>query len=830
MSEEVNGEGHLAKKEHSSAQKKLLKRLNMELMTNPVEGKFGVEKRLEVEPEREPEVKGEPERVEKVEERIEKEPEKVEEPEKIEERPGEVEKEPEKIKEKKEKTSWLFGGGKKKEDNVEGEPEKEERVEEKKVEPDKKKEVSEKRSWWGGKKKEEKVLPKEKDSVKIEGYDKKVKAAVGSMGEKDKGRERKEVKGAVKAETRHEVISLKPVIPRKKNEKVIEQFDIEVDGAIVTIVVKKDDMGTSYNLYKPEISPATSMLLSEVRNELITVTTISMKELSDPKAFASIKNRFMADSRKLLRERLPGIHPKMEDYLVGTLMQEMMGLGIIEFLVDDPGLEEIVIPSAKEQIRVYSKKHGWLITNVRIEKEEDIINYSNIIARRIGRQITVLNPLLDAHLVTGDRINAVLYPINTKGNTITIRKFARDPMTIVDMIANKTCDATVAAMLWLAIEFEMNVLISGGTGSGKTSFLNACMPFISPNQRVISMEDTRELMLPEFLYWTPLVTRTPNPEGKGEVSMLDLLINSLRMRPDRIILGEMRKQKEAMVLFEAMHTGHSVYATVHADSASETISRLVNPPLNIPPNLLKAVHLNVVMYRDRRKGIRRVMQVAEFEAESSGARANLLYRWIPETDQIVKHGESSRFFEQISRHTGMSDPEINVDLKKKEGILSWLVKNRFRSLGEFGKVMNLYYRNKELLEKAISTNKPALIFGTEKKLEKEGFRKVKINRARDELVGSKGFEDEEEKVMKVEGEKVKSAVKKKRYSRRSKKIVGRKKSQNSRKKKAKKIKKDHKSKEGTRKSKKKVVKAPKAPLRPQKKSRSKKSKSKKGKR
>jgi len=230
------------------------------------------------------------------------------------------------------------------------------------------------------------------------------------------------------------------------------------------------------------------------------------------------------------------------------------------------------------------------------------------------------------------------------------------------------------------------------------------MPFVPPNQRMISIEDTRELMLPDFLYWTPLVTRTPNPEGKGEVSMLDLLINSLRMRPDRIILGEMRKQQEAMVLFEAMHTGHSVFATVHADSAAETISRLVNPPLNVPPNLLKAVNLNVVMFRDRKKGIRRVMQVAEYEAAAESATSNILYRWIPDADRIVAHSTSSRFFEDISRNTGMSQSQIKTDLQEKTSILDWLVKNNIRSLQEFGMVMNLYYRNKELLLSSIKKN------------------------------------------------------------------------------------------------------------------------------
>ena len=200
------------------------------------------------------------------------------------------------------------------------------------------------------------------------------------------------------------------------------------------------------------------------------------------------------------------------------------------------------------------------------------------------------------------------------------------------------------------------------------------MPFIPPNQRIISIEDTRELMLPDFLYWTPLVTRTANPEGKGEVSMLDLMVNSLRMRPDRLILGEMRRREEAMVLFEAMHTGHSVYATVHADTASETISRLVNPPLNVPANLLKAINLNVVLFRDRKKGIRRVSQIAEFETEKDNAKANILYRWIPEEDKIIKHGESSRFFEDLSRHTGMSNSDIKKDLGEKLSILELLAK------------------------------------------------------------------------------------------------------------------------------------------------------------
>ena len=417
-----------------------------------------------------------------------------------------------------------------------------------------------------------------------------------------------------------------------------------------------------------------------------------------------MKKSFIEQTTKLLREKVPTISTEAEKFLVGMLIQEMLGLGKIEFLLNDPQLEEIVIISSKEPVRVYHKKYGWLKTNIKIEKEDDINNYANIIARRVGRQINVLTPLLDAHLITGDRANAVLFPIATKGNTITIRKFARDPWTIIDLINNKTVSLEVACLLWLAIEYEMNVLISGGTASGKTVFLNACMPFIPPNQRIISIEDTRELILPEFLYWCPLVTRTPNPEGKGEVSMLDLLVNSLRMRPDRIILGEMRRQKEAEVLFEAMHTGHSVYATLHADTASETISRLTNPPLNVPPNLLKAVNLNVVMFRDRRKGVRRVYQVAEFVPEKGKVSPNILYRWVPEKDEVIKHNESVAFLEDLSRNTGMSQAEIKKDLENKKKILLWLIKNKLRSLKDIGKVINLYYINPNLLAQIMKKN------------------------------------------------------------------------------------------------------------------------------
>ena len=487
---------------------------------------------------------------------------------------------------------------------------------------------------------------------------------------------------------------------------IIEKYTIKADEIEIEVNITGGKGKTMmYEITMPKCAPATLALLDEVRHELVTTISVSTAEILDQRSVIKLKEKFKEKAELLIKEKIPGIKESTKNFLIGSLLHETVGLGKVEYLLNDGNLEEIVINSANEPIRVYHKRYGWLETNVRIETEPQIQNYSNIIARRVGRQITTLNPLLDAHLITGDRSNAVLYPISTKGNTITIRKFARDPWTVTDFIANKTTTDEIFALIWLAIQYEMNILISGGTASGKTSFLNLCMPFIPPNHRLISIEDTRELQLPSFLYWCPLITRQPNPEGKGAVSMLDLLVNSLRMRPDRIILGEIRRQKEAEVLFEAMHTGHSVYATVHADSIQETISRLINPPIEVPPNLLSAVNLNVVMFRDRRTGIRRTYQIGEFiVSEESGKttiKPNILYRWKPEADKIVSHASSLRLFEELSRHTGMTQAEINKDLKEKTAILSHMVKNNIRTLEEVGNVMKNYYIDPDAVLKSI---------------------------------------------------------------------------------------------------------------------------------
>jgi flagellar protein FlaI len=264
-----------------------------------------------------------------------------------------------------------------------------------------------------------------------------------------------------------------------------------------------------------------------------------------------------------------------------------------------------------------------------------------------------------------------------------------------------TMSKEVMAFLWLAMQYEMNLLVVGGTASGKTSVLNTLCSLINPTNRIISIEDTREITLPTQLHWNwvPMQSKSPNNEGQGEVSMLDLIVASLRMRPDRIIVGEIRRKEQAEALFEAMHTGHSVCGTMHADTAEQIKHRLTQPPMDIPENELQALQLVIVQYRDRRKGVRRTLEVAEILPGSSDEKINLnyLYRWRPRNDSFAKEDQSIRIYEDLNLHTGMTLNEIDDDLAGKQEILAWMLSHRVMDVDKVGHVMRVYYKSPKLL-------------------------------------------------------------------------------------------------------------------------------------
>ncbi len=497
---------------------------------------------------------------------------------------------------------------------------------------------------------------------------------------------------------------------------VVETYNLNADNvyATVTIYNVPTQYIPIYYMKRPMVTIGTLAILNAIREQLIMLVQITTKEFVDPSALGIVKEKFMKKAYDLLDRYLPSVSEKEKKTLAGNLIHEMLGLGDIELLLSDPYLEEIVINNYKDPIWIYHKHYGWLKTNIFTKSEDKIYNYSSSIGRRVGREITNLNPLMDAHLSTGDRVNATLFPISTNGNTITIRKFSRSPWTIIHFLEVKTLTREVAALLWLAIQYELNILVAGGTASGKTSMLNILMPFMPPNQRIISIEDTREINLPKFLHWVPFSSREANPEGKGQVTMLDLLANSLRMRPDRIIIGEIRRAKEAEVMFEAIRTGHSAYATFHGDKAEEVQKRLTNPPINLPKSSLSALHLIVVQYRHRRKGVRRTLEVAEVIKAEGDDNLNLIYQWNPRTDTLEKVNKSYRIYKEIQLYTGMTSDEIDTDMANKAKILEWMTKYQIKTINTVGKVFAEYYRDENTVIKlAKAGTSPKELLGPE---------------------------------------------------------------------------------------------------------------------
>jgi len=492
--------------------------------------------------------------------------------------------------------------------------------------------------------------------------------------------------------------------------KLVETYSLFAESVPATINIWRTsgELVPFYEVISPQVDKGTFAVLEEIKEELGRTLKITIEEIIDPHHVHELRMKILDITNSLLQKKFPTMEQLQRSVIAGMLMQKVYGIGELETLLADNLLEEIVVNGSKQPISVYHKKYGWMITNKSIASEDEIYNLSAQIGRRIGRQITLLSPIMDAHLVTGDRVAASMFPISTAGNTITIRKFARVPWNIVTLIKNGTTSADILAFIWLAMQYERSIMVAGATASGKTSMLNAICAFIPPSQRVVTIEDTREILLPKALHWNwvPMNSRSPNPEGQGEVSMLDLMIASLRMRPDRIIVGEVRRREQAETMFEAMNTGHSVYSTIHADNVEQVKRRLLEAPMSISKNDVESLPLILIQYRDMRRNLRRTLEVAEILQNPKPALlTNYLYRWHPRNDTYETINQSQRIFEDLNLHTGLTAQEIKQDLKEKESILVWLANQNVSDLDLIGSIMKAYYFDKEIVLRLKKANK-----------------------------------------------------------------------------------------------------------------------------
>jgi len=304
------------------------------------------------------------------------------------------------------------------------------------------------------------------------------------------------------------------------------------------------------------------------------------------------------------------------EQLSREILDEIFGLGPLEPLLKDPTISDILVNRFD---RVYVERSGKLeITGLSFKDNQHLMQIIDRIVSRIGRRVDESSPMVDARLQDGSRVNAIIPPLALDGACLSIRRFGRDPLTARNMIENQTLTEPMLELLSAVVKGRLNVIISGGTGAGKTTVLNVLSGYIPNSERIVTIEDAAELQLKQE-HVVRLETRPPNIEGKGSVRMRQLVINSLRMRPDRIVVGEVRGE-EAFDMLQAMNTGHEgSLTTVHANSPRDALARIENmvsmANLNIPERAIRhqianAVHA-VVQVARLSDGSRKIITVSE---------------------------------------------------------------------------------------------------------------------------------------------------------------------------------------------------------------------------
>jgi flagellar protein FlaI len=413
---------------------------------------------------------------------------------------------------------------------------------------------------------------------------------------------------------------------------------------------------------------------------------------------------------KLSRIEKENLIEKSKEKIFYHLFREFLGYSKIDILMKDEGIEDISCDGPNIPIFLYHKKYDEISTNIIFEEPDDLNSFVVRLSQICGKQISIYSPIVDGKLPDGSRLQSTLAKTVTNGSTFTIRRFRENPLTPVDLIKFKSLSIEMAAYFWMCIEKGASILFCGGTASGKTTALNALSLFIPSSHKIISIEDTREVSLPH-INWIAGTTRQgfssseENKTGK-DIDMFDLIRAALRQRPKVIIVGEVRG-KEAYSLFQAMATGHTSYATVHASTIHTLIQRLENPPISLPRALLTS--LDMIVFQNavdiEGKTVRRMTSVTEIIKLDPDTNQLIFmepYKWISKTDDRFDSSGSSKILNKIRLQNDWNEKKLKNELRNRISVLQWMIDNNIRDYKEVGKVVTNYKKNPDVLLDKIS--------------------------------------------------------------------------------------------------------------------------------
>jgi flagellar protein FlaI len=495
---------------------------------------------------------------------------------------------------------------------------------------------------------------------------------------------------------------IKPLLEDPKYN-LLDEYWLEQPFSYAAIFRNVETEKQLYHVIEPKLSEAESELYQylthALKDQLLYRTDLSQTDDAEDVLEQEVRDEI--DDHPALNPQ-PGEIAKVLYYL----RRDLVGYERVHPFMYDPELEEISCNGAgiDNPIYVYHRDHDDLVTNIHFKEAEEGIEGDNELrafvqklAQRSGEDISTANPATGTALPDGSRIQLTLEEISPEGPTFTIRKFQEEPFTPIDLIQSGTFTAEQLAYLWVLVENGYSGLVSGGTGAGKTTTLNAIGLFIPPGQKVITIEDTREVKLPQENS-VSLLTREPQVDDDvAGINMFDLLKSSLRMRPEYLIVGEVRGA-EAKNLFQAMNTGHVSMATIHADSMRSALSRLENDPMNIPKNLISElgfVTIQTAVPEDDGDTIRRsksIIEVTGYDSEADELHYKKTWTWGADKDMMIDES-SSELFKKL-RDEGV-DPE-NARLERQR-VLEYLADNGITGYHPVTTIIRAFQRAPEVV-------------------------------------------------------------------------------------------------------------------------------------
>jgi len=501
----------------------------------------------------------------------------------------------------------------------------------------------------------------------------------------------------------------KGTIVFKSDYEQLDFYPLNEPYAFAKILKNTETLEKYYKVIEPYLSPDEQKSLNFIWETLMKSFNLRLDELETTKIEAYLTEQ--------VENVISGYDLNIDDVskkkILYYIKRESLGFAKIDPLMRDPHIEDISCDGAGIPIFLYHRKYGSVRSNIVFKNEEELSFFVVRLAQKCGKHISIAEPMLDATMPDGSRIQMTLSTeVTSKGSTFTIRKFRADPFTPPDLIELNTSSAEIMAYYWLAVENRVNMLIAGGTASGKTTILNAMSLFIPRDAKIVSIEETREINLPHP-NWIPGISRTGFGEVVqdkliGEIDMYDLMKAALRQRPEYILVGEIRG-KEAYVLFQAMATGHATYSTVHADSAKALIHRLEGKPIEIPRIMIQSldvvsIHVTTRVNGKRVRRCKQIVEIIDIDPTTKEILTNEVFRWDPIEDKFIYTGKSY-ILEGIRARWDMNKEEITKEIRVRTEVLEWMVKNNVRTFKEVAKAISRYAENPDSFMKEIRSLK-----------------------------------------------------------------------------------------------------------------------------